>query len=222
MMSQHEKDGNSSLMAGSKLKNAPRGTRPNSRGRPRASGESSEDIREDILQAAATLFSTKGVSGTRIAHIAEAVGLKSPSVYYHFSDIDEIVHHLIEFVVNDSMVFATSIAADSGSPRERLGELLEYHLSRLISSNYDLWFIASESGLPKSLSPHLTKNANRWRKAVSSLVNEGIKAGDFQKIDQDLALGMITGMIWGALSLKHQKKSVAPSEVVSVCISALT
>lgn len=48
--------------------------------------------REEILDAAAGLFVDRGFEGTSTREIAEAVGIRQASVYYHFpSGKDEIL-----------------------------------------------------------------------------------------------------------------------------------
>lgn len=47
-------------------------------------------IREQILSQAARLFAGRGFAGTSVDQIADAVGIRKPSLLYHFSTKDEL------------------------------------------------------------------------------------------------------------------------------------
>jgi AcrR family transcriptional regulator len=55
----------------------------------------STSTKEKILDQALTLFSARGYDATTVAQIAEAVGIKAPSVYKHFAGKQEIFEGLI-------------------------------------------------------------------------------------------------------------------------------
>ena len=46
--------------------------------------------RDRILEEALRLFSEKGYDGTSVESIAEAVGIKAPSLYKHFKGKEDI------------------------------------------------------------------------------------------------------------------------------------
>ena len=48
------------------------------------------DVRERLLQEATRLFAQNGFEGTSIQAIADAVGIRKPSLLYHFSSKDEL------------------------------------------------------------------------------------------------------------------------------------
>ena len=52
--------------------------------------------KERILEAALTLFSENGYDGTSVEQIANAVGIKAPSLYKHFKGKEEILNALID------------------------------------------------------------------------------------------------------------------------------
>ena len=83
--------------------------------RKRADGELS---RERILDAATEIAAERGYEGTSIALVSDKCGLPASSIYWHFTNKDDLIAAVIE------RSFADWVAAwqvpDEGSPRERL------------------------------------------------------------------------------------------------------
>jgi AcrR family transcriptional regulator len=72
-------------------------TRRTQPGRPRLVPPSTTaPPREQVLHAAAQLFVTQGFSATSTREIAEKVGIRQASLYYHFTGKDEILAELLE------------------------------------------------------------------------------------------------------------------------------
>jgi len=88
--------------------------RPRSGGRQRPGGTP----REEILDAAAELFTSRGYAATSTRMIADAVGVRQASLYYHFSSKEELLEELLAGTVRPSLVFAAGLnetpAADAG------------------------------------------------------------------------------------------------------------
>jgi AcrR family transcriptional regulator len=75
-------------------------------GRPRATPSASTGTpRDEILDAAAALFAERGYAGTSTRAIAERVGIRQASLYYHFAGKDEILLELLETSVRPSLEF---------------------------------------------------------------------------------------------------------------------
>lgn len=66
-------------------------------GRPRHMPASTTlNPRDEILDAAGRLFTTRGFAGTSTREIAEKVGIRQASLYYHFAGKDELLAALLE------------------------------------------------------------------------------------------------------------------------------
>lgn len=71
--------------------------------------------REQILEAAARLFTSKGYAATSTREIAEAVGIRQASLYYHFTGKGEIVTELLAQTIRptvDSVARIESLTDD--------------------------------------------------------------------------------------------------------------
>ncbi len=192
------------------------------RGRPRLSVTASAlEPREEILCHAASLFSAKGIAATRLSDIAASVGVTTSAIYYHFENRDAILQSLLEYVVKDSAAFATTEVDRPGLCADRLKALIGHHIERLTSGPYDLWFVAGLSEEDSRRFPDVTRQANKWRGAVGQLVDEGIAAGEFRPIDRELAVASLSGLVYGAMLLRHDKGRLDLSDVADLAVRAL-
>lgn len=192
------------------------------RGRPRTSSRRSDlEPREEILRHAARLFSAKGLGATRLTDIADAVGVRAPAIYYHFANLDAIVVHLLDYVVDESTAFATRSVDAAGTSSERLRALVEHHVRRLTEGPYDLWFVAGLSDDDRARFPGVTETADRWRDAVVRLYEEGRAAGVFRPMDRRLALSAVSGLVYGALELRHHGGHIDAADVADLVVAAL-
>ena len=91
------------------------------RGRPRSGAQirTGKNTREEILDAAAELFTTQGFSPTTTRQIADAVGVRQNALYNHFGSKDAILGALLGALVRPSLKTATVL--DNVEARDDLG-----------------------------------------------------------------------------------------------------
>lgn len=81
-------------------------------GRPRLEGRKrpGATARDEVLDAAAELFTTAGVAATSTRQIADAVGIRQASLYHHFRTKDDILVALLSGTVASSLTAAQQLA----------------------------------------------------------------------------------------------------------------
>ena len=86
-------------------------------GRPRAVPDPAPELapREQILLAAAALFVEQGFGGTTTRAIAEAVGIRQASLYYHYAGKDDILAELLDRSVRPSADIARQLERAAGA-----------------------------------------------------------------------------------------------------------
>jgi AcrR family transcriptional regulator len=129
-------------------------------GRPRArqSIRPGATAREEILDAAAELFTTQGYAATSTRAIADAVGVRQSSLYHHFATKDDILEVLLTGTVAEGLSFARAVcaatgwnrAADDPSPAARLHAVALFDGTQLCSGP---WNVGILYHLPEAKNP---------------------------------------------------------------------
>lgn len=84
-----------------------------------------QERKQEILDAALSLFSEKGYSKTSIRDIQDAVGIARGTMYYHFASKEEILDALIMRLHNAVITKAKTLAENKNIPvPERLLQVL--------------------------------------------------------------------------------------------------
>jgi AcrR family transcriptional regulator len=92
------------------------------RGRRRVGGPSGRDrerTRDGIARVALELFAAKGYAGASVRDIAEAMGLTKAGVSYHFPAKDDLLHYLVELVLEAVERVRRLLRASNHPPPER-------------------------------------------------------------------------------------------------------
>ncbi|GBG39473.1 TetR/AcrR family transcriptional regulator [Mycobacterium montefiorense] len=110
------------------------------RGRPRlvVSHRPELTARDEILDAAAELFTTVGYASTSTRRIAEAVGIRQASLYHYFTTKDDIIDALLAGTVDESLRLAKELLGEAGPGAPRLHALVVGDTSQLCGSRWNL------------------------------------------------------------------------------------
>ena len=105
-------------------------------GRPRLEGRKrpGDTARDEVLDAAAELFTTLGFAATSTRQIADAVGVRQASLYHHFRTKNDILAALLSGTVVSSLKAAQWLA-DRPEPPVVLLHTLSYLDCRLLWDN---------------------------------------------------------------------------------------
>ncbi|RVW07183.1 TetR/AcrR family transcriptional regulator [Prescottella agglutinans] len=109
-------------------------------GRPRLSTRKRPGAtpRDEILDAAAELFTTRGFTGTSTRMIADAVGIRQASMYHHFDTKDDILAALLLGTVTAPVDCAERLVEACDDPVVRLCALVLFDAGQLADSRWNL------------------------------------------------------------------------------------
>lgn len=109
-------------------------------GRPRKNSprRRGSTAREEILDASAELFTTQGFATTSTHQIAEAVGIRQASLYYHFPSKTEIFLTLLNSTIEPSLGLAEELSKSDAPAELRLWALVAAESRLLLTSGWNV------------------------------------------------------------------------------------
>jgi AcrR family transcriptional regulator len=148
-----------------------------------------ESRRQDILAAASAVIAERGLCETRIADIADNIGVSPALILYYFPSKAVL---LTEALVYQDRLFAESVNDGLEGARtavEKFAVLIEASCPRPARSGgatdgWTLWPAAWEmSRHDPSLASARARLDEEWRAQIAAIVDEGIASGEFRPLN---------------------------------------
>ncbi len=186
-------------------------------GRPRARPvDEAESAPDAILRAARTLFRQQGLKATTTRQIADAAGLRQPTIFHYFPNKLEIVREIASQALAPELAFLEAEAERSADPPERLYRYAHFVVTNLVSNPYVI-------GSPLQF-PELTPEAfndfftgyERIFEALKDILREGMAAGVFL----DLPLEVTTRQLFALIEAGLQAERLDPATAERVADNA--
>jgi len=156
------------------------------RPRKRESAESGVDPKAQILKAAASLFGARGISEVSMLEIAEGSGLAQSSLYYWFRRKESIVAELLEQVNRLPIAFARQLKAEGESPAVQLYRLVRFDVRNVCMFPLEITEVHRVAKRDTAAFEIYWKERRELTRALEELIEDGLNAGCFRKVDANL------------------------------------
>ncbi|GAA4490554.1 hypothetical protein GCM10023094_54070 [Rhodococcus olei] len=163
----------------------------------------------EVLDAAIGLIRQKGIDGTSLQDIADAVGIKKGSLNTYFSSKEELVELIqARFTEVAEHELARIAQRTDLTPDQRLRELLYFHAehctlrvsSPVLVGFMQLWTSPSSPG-----GRHQPAVVREYQRTFEDVVAECSRAGVFRDVDPELTVnGLMGSMSWCAFWYNEQ------------------
>jgi TetR/AcrR family transcriptional regulator, cholesterol catabolism regulator len=177
--------------------------------------------REDLVRAAANVFSDKGYRSTTLNDIAKLAGLDRATVYYYFGSKEELFREAVQGLLDANLSEAERLVRDKTTlPRAKLRHLIEM-LMLSYEAKYPYAYVYMQQDMHKvadessSWAAAMVKQTHRFEKAVLTLIKEGIAMGDLRAdVVPELAANALFGMLnwthrWYRPGARHNARQIA-------------
>ncbi|MHC3472042.1 TetR/AcrR family transcriptional regulator [Streptomyces sp. 7R007] len=171
-------------------------------GRPRAEQRPDSGLspRDELLTAAAELFTTRGYAATTTRAVAERAGMRQASMYHYVSGKEELLAELLESTVKPSLAYARELLADDAVPAEdRLWALCRTDVELLCGGPHNLGglYLLPEVRAERFAGFHAVRAElkDAYRQLLAATAAGGALAKSELELRTDLLFGLIEGVI---------------------------
>ena len=157
--------------------------------------------RERILFEASFLFARRGYHATTTRELAEAVGIRQPSLFHHFESKGAIAEALLDWDLGHILPYAQALASRKGSPAVRLYTYLIHDLKHLTLAPYNLNGIYAEDVMGDPAFARWAKRRLELHTVVERIVRQGMAAGELVVMRSDVVREAVAGIVTRTLTL---------------------
>ena len=137
--------------------------------------------KDDLVRAAARLFSERGYHGTSMQHLGEALGLQRSSLYAHIGSKEELLRDVVLEGAEAFLGRAGAVAEGPGSATERLGALLCAHIETVVGHlEAATVFLNEWRYLSDGHRAEVKALRDRYEGIFRAVIEDGIAAGEFR------------------------------------------
>jgi len=152
--------------------------------------------REDILEAAAQIFSRKGFHATSMSDIAQAVNLQKASLYHHVTSKQEILVSVLDQALDLLIENMQAVMALPLPPDEKLRQAMQSYLKTMIDhSELSSVLLLEHRSLEPDFHARHVPRRDRFEHLWRVLIQEGVEAGIFCPVDPDMIGKALLGVM---------------------------
>jgi len=154
--------------------------------------------RQQIEDAASTLFRERGYAATSVRDIAQALNLQGGSLYAHMASKEDVLWSIVSRAADRFNTEVGPLAASEAPAAARLRQMIRAHVVVVTSAQKDAAVFLDEW---RFLSPERRDQVGARRDAYEALfrqaISDGIQAGSFSAVDVPITATAILSALNG-------------------------
>ena len=162
--------------------------------------EEREQRKSKIIDGALKVFKAQGIEKTTMDEIALESGFGKATLYYYFASKDEVFIAIMETGWKQLWEGIESLIVDNKNPKEKFINIVK-EVASIVDKNKNLYgFLFTAPNHIQDASKQTWKTyQERLYSILKSIIEEGIKAKEFIKLDPNLLMKAIGGLFHGLL-----------------------
>lgn len=159
-----------------------------------------ERTRLKIMASAAKVFAEKGFDETSVQDIADHAGIAKGTIYYYINKKEDLLLSLIKFAQGHLFAKIETSIGKVATASEKIEIIVHTHLKILRIFGPIVSFFAQSLFVEDSSTRlALGKFRKRYLNLLELIIDEGIRSGEFRRVDSQRAAVAILGMVIGQI-----------------------
>ncbi|HEY2430459.1 MAG TPA: helix-turn-helix domain-containing protein [Acidimicrobiales bacterium] len=178
------------------------------------------DTREEILAAAADLFTTAGFAATGTREIAGRAGLRQASLFHYFAHKDDLLAELLDRTVAPALTAAAWLDTAGAEPEVRLYALTRQDARNLCSGPPNLGVLQLMPEAKRERFGDFWAKRAQLRSRYLALAEEAAKAGKLVDLPAETLTDLVFGAVEATMTWYRGDHDLDPDVVAEAVASA--
>ena len=175
--------------------------------------EEREARKQRILRGALEVFKASGLEGATMDQIAQNSGFGKATLYYYFKSKEDVFSAILEDGWENIWESLEPIIADEDSPRNSFIKLL-MKIAEIAQERPGLFeFLFNAPKTIKLDNQPWKEYQHRLYGVIQGLLEDGVKAGEFPKINPELMFKALGGLFMGLVFMGDRQEPVSEKDV---------
>tara|TARA_B100000700_G_scaffold316370_1_gene405816 strand:- start:2997 stop:3593 length:597 start_codon:yes stop_codon:yes gene_type:complete len=168
---------------------------------------------ERILLGALEVFKTKGLEGATMDEISNAAGFGKATLYYYFKSKEDVLSAILVDGWKNIWESLEPVISDENSPRKTFINVL-IKIAENAQNRPGLFeFLFDVPKIIKLDQQPWKEYQHRLYAVIQGLLEDGIKLGEFPKVDPQLMFKALGGLFMGLVFMGDKKEPVTDKDV---------
>jgi AcrR family transcriptional regulator len=171
------------------------------------------DKKEQIMDAAQSLFAAQGYEGTSVRDICQHAGVNVAMVNYYFGSKEGLFEKMVEHKASFMRGKLEELLKDQElTPVEKVDRIIGIFVERMFSHRDFTLTVTREMSKSRRQPVHEMMAGVFFRNMslLKQIIEEGIRKKQFRKVDSDLCISTIHGTIANLISAELMLKMLDP------------
>ena len=184
--------------------------------------EEREARKQRILKGALEVFKSNGLEGATMDQIAQQSGFGKATLYYYFKSKEDVFSAILEDGWENIWESLEPIIADDDGARNSFIKLL-IKIAEIAQSRPGLFeFLFNAPKTIKLEKQPWKEYQHRLYGVIQGLLEDGVKAGEFPKINPELMFKALGGLFMGLVFMGDKKEPVSEKDVEKLLNQLIT
>ncbi len=160
-------------------------------------------VRQRILEHATRLFARQGFNGTSVQAVAEAVGIRKPSLLYHFKSKDALRQGVLDQLLIHWKEEIPKVLAAASTGKDRFANGMGAIISFFVADHNRARIVVREMlDSPDAVRELLGEHFQPWTSMIADYIRTGQEAGSIREdVDPESWIVQVVTMSIGTIAV---------------------
>jgi len=167
-----------------------------------------------IMNGALSVFHDQGIDGTTMEQIANEAGFGTASLYYYFPKKEDVFSAIMVKGWEQLWTSCQTTIESNSSPKEKFLSILNIIANHILNDRnlYSFLFTAPQHSINFETEPWKDYQGKLYA-TLQQLLDEGMKIGEFPKVESHLLFKAIGGSFHGILLMGDEQQSLSRQDI---------